>query len=624
MKKGFKSHWSISIFSILILLTSIEICIPATIQLPRTGQTECWNWQEPFEKIPCVGTGQDGEYQAGVPLPTFRFVIDGDCITDTLTGLMWARNGNLPNNKMTWNPAIDFANDLVLCGHDDWRLPNINELESLLNISGDEPDTSAWLMTQGFTNVQSSNYWSSTTNLHLEDEHAWIIDMHWGNISSVIKESTTDFCYVLPVRGNTTPPAEVWKTGQTISHRPGDDGDLQRGVAWPNPRFTDQLNGTVIDNLTGLIWTKDANPIGGYSTWKEALDFANGMGWRLPNRKELMSLIDWSQSGGSVALPPAHPFVNVQSCCHWTSTSRENSSERADTAWFIFMGLGNISPDYKPYDHLYAWPVRGGTIYSRLNVIKSGSGVGTVISNPSGIDCGSTCASQSASFVPDTLVILTTIPGNNSAFAYWSGACSGSSPTCEITMTSYVEVTAHFVSDETKEYKLKVKRAKKNGGDGTVKSNDGNIECGGACTHTYYKDTVVTLSAVANDTSTFLGWKPDKLNCIGTGSCMVTMDKARTVQAVFVGDYRLKVVNQSKKGGTGTVTSNPSGISCQTGNSTGCQATYPYAEQVTLLASADSGSTFLGWNPAKLCPGTGDCIVMMGSKRTIKALFLGQ
>jgi hypothetical protein len=256
-----------------------------------------------------------------------------------------------------------------------------------------------------------------------------------------------------------------------------------------------------------------------------------------------------------------------------------------------------------------------------LLVHLAGTGEERVVSTPSGIDCEPTC---SDTFPVNTPVTLRAYPYGGSAFAYWSGACSGAATTCEITMSGYNEVFAHFVSDETNEYKLKVKKAKKNGGDGVVTSNDGYIECGDICFHTYYKDTVVTLSAQANGSSTFIGWKPEALNCIGTGSCTVTLDKAKTVQAVFVGDYRLKVVNQSKKGGTGTVTTNPSGISCPTGSKVGCEATYPYAEQVTLSISADSGSTFLGWNPAKLCPGIASCTVPMDKKRTIKAVFSGQ
>ena len=55
-----------------------------------------------------------------------------------------------------------------------------------------------------------------------------------------------------------------------------DDGDLQKGVAWPTPRFTDNNNGTVTDNLTGLIWMKNANAFG-MKTWDDALNAANSL-----------------------------------------------------------------------------------------------------------------------------------------------------------------------------------------------------------------------------------------------------------------------------------------------------------------------------------------------------------
>jgi len=191
-------------------------------------------------------------------------------------------------------------------------------------------------------------------------------------------------------------------------------------------------------------------------------------------------------------------------------------------------------------------------------------------------------------------------------------------------MTDYIEVAAHYVPYGTKEYKLKVKRVNKNQGDGVVTSNDRNIDCENTCSHTYYKDTIVTLSATPNQGSTFLGWKPETPTCTGTEPCTVSIDKATTVQALFVGDYTLKVIAQSTKGGNGLVSSTPSGISCSTGSTAGCEAFYGYGQEVTLSASADAGSTFLGWLPAKLCPGTGDCVVTMDKKRTVKAVFSGQ
>ncbi len=122
----------------------------------------------------------------------------------------------------------------------------------------------------------------------------------------------------------------VPKTGQTTSYGTGDDGDLEKGVPWPNPRFTDNLDGTVTDNLTGLIWLKDANCFGA-KLWTEALSDANGLAsgscgltdgsiagdWRLPNYKELFSLVDAENS--DPALPSGHPFTNVQSYMYWCS-----------------------------------------------------------------------------------------------------------------------------------------------------------------------------------------------------------------------------------------------------------------------------------------------------------------
>jgi hypothetical protein len=92
--------------------------------------------------------------------------------------------------------------------------------------------------------------------------------------------------------------ASVEKTGQTTSHETGDDGDLSKGVTWPNPRFTDNNDGTVTDNLTGLVWLKDANRFGS-TNWADALIACNALAadgtnltdgssagdWRLPNIK---------------------------------------------------------------------------------------------------------------------------------------------------------------------------------------------------------------------------------------------------------------------------------------------------------------------------------------------------
>jgi hypothetical protein len=143
-----------------------------------------------------------------------------------------------------------------------------------------------------------------------------------------------------PVATSTT---KVLKTGQIISYATGDDGQYQAGATIPNPRFTDNGNGTVTDNLTGLIWLKNANCSGPFATnWQGALDFiaelnstgkmsGNDCGdtsnvgshqadWRLPNINELLSLVDWSQR--NPAVPPGLPFTNLRiTLSYWSSTT---------------------------------------------------------------------------------------------------------------------------------------------------------------------------------------------------------------------------------------------------------------------------------------------------------------
>ena len=178
--------------------------------------------------------------------------------------------------------------------------------------------------------------------------------------------SADDGFYVIPtMKGNYAP---VPKTGQTDPYGLiGTDGALQKGVAWPAPRFTDNNNGTVTDNLTKLIWTKNANAFG-TKTWSEALNSANNLksgdagltdgsqagDWRLPNRRELFSLVD--DSTVTPALPAGHPFTNVQSSFYWSSSTYTYITT---DAWGVNFLDGHVDHVFK--DSLYyVWCVRAG------------------------------------------------------------------------------------------------------------------------------------------------------------------------------------------------------------------------------------------------------------------------
>jgi hypothetical protein len=158
-----------------------------------------------FKKLVCVAllvlinlsfimTANEGKTQNP------RFTVSGDCVNDNLTGLMWAKNGNLTNGPRDWQGALDYVASMNsgsgLCGYMDWRLPNMNELESLINASGD--DRATWFNTQGFNNVLSEYYWSSSEYPANTDLYAWAVPM-WKFWTANIRKLQKS-CYVLPVR----------------------------------------------------------------------------------------------------------------------------------------------------------------------------------------------------------------------------------------------------------------------------------------------------------------------------------------------------------------------------------------------------------------------------------------
>lgn len=159
--------------------------------------------------------------------------------------------------------------------------------------------------------------------------------------------------------------APVEKTGQKDPYAAGDDGDLEKGSDWPDPRFTDNGDGTVTDNLTGLIWLKNANCFG-QRNWATALTDSNSLAngscgltdgsaagdWRLPNVKELQSLIDYGTY--NVALPAGYPFTDVQSSYYWSATT---FADFTSGAWTVTMSYGSVTYTDKT-EVIYVLPVR--------------------------------------------------------------------------------------------------------------------------------------------------------------------------------------------------------------------------------------------------------------------------
>ncbi len=412
------------VFLTIALITTFDVVSADTtnvqvINLPETGQTTCYD--ELGTVVDCAGTGQDGEFHAGLAWPAPRFTDNGDgTVTDNLIGLVWFQDANCivkeypdfdndetpGDGRVTWQHALDFVNGIndgtyedCSAGHTDWRLSNINELQSLENDS--VTDMNVWLNDQGFLNVQKTHYWSSTTQPSSSPvtgamTNAYVILMSNGRMGGIRKDLTN---VLWPVRGTSTGPSKEWKTGQTTCYdeagepidcnnptATGQDGQIQAGVAWPEPRFTANDGGTVVDNLTGLMYLQDINCIqaqypsfdndgnvgDGKVTWQHALDFVNGINdgtyascgagfddWSLPNDNELSSLSDYENVRW---LPHQAPFINFPVPFPgapdkwWSSTS---SAAFPSEAWFVSM-FSFVSFEVKTRAN-YVLPVRTTT-----------------------------------------------------------------------------------------------------------------------------------------------------------------------------------------------------------------------------------------------------------------------
>jgi hypothetical protein len=165
--------------------------------------------------------------------------------------------------------------------------------------------------------------------------------------------------------------AHPLKTGQTSDFGPGSDGILQKGTA---RSYTDNLDGTITDNSTGLVWeklTSDAtiHNFNNSYTWADAFaakiaalntaNFAGHSDWRLPNINELLTLVDWGKVNPAIDSVFNNGTNNsfTQLDIYWSSTTYQSNSL---IAWFVDFGDGVVLPFSKFID-FYVRAVRGGS-----------------------------------------------------------------------------------------------------------------------------------------------------------------------------------------------------------------------------------------------------------------------
>ncbi len=274
--------------------------------------------------------GQNSNYPGTAP----EYVDNGDgTVTDMVTGLMWQQSfdhnddGEINyDDNLTYNELIALVEDgVTFAGYDDWRLPTIKEMYSLILFSGRDisPEGTSTAGLIPFIDNQTFKFaygdldagerlidmQCATTNVYVSNEvpqTVFGVNFADGRIkgygTSMPGGENKKFDYLL-VRGNTSYGVNI---------------------------FSDNGDGTIIDQATGLMWMQDDSGEG--MLWQDALAYAEGKvfagysDWRLPNTKELQSIVDYSRSPATTNSAAIDPLFNC--------TQIANEAGEADYAWY--------------------------------------------------------------------------------------------------------------------------------------------------------------------------------------------------------------------------------------------------------------------------------------------------
>lgn len=333
---------TLSIFTLAMLQTAISQNITYPVVDTRTHD---YYSNSALISAPAVGAafyGQDASYQGNEPSYTNN---GNGTITDNVTGLVWQQD---MGSKITYADAFKKADTMTLGGFTDWRVPTIKELYSLIEFSGrvngmtpirrfidsvyfNQPlgDTS---IDERFIDAQT---WSSTQYVGLtmgSDTTVFGVNFIDGRIKGYPKYK--------PGSGGKSPNSMFFRMVR---------GNTNYGIN----HFVDNGDGTITDNATGLMWQQADDGVardwGSSLSYAENLNYAGYTDWRLPNAKELHSIVDYTRCPDITNSPAIDPLFSTtmindpngnsnQYPYFWTSTSHLESTSPYTQGVYIAFG----------------------------------------------------------------------------------------------------------------------------------------------------------------------------------------------------------------------------------------------------------------------------------------------
>lgn len=296
-----------SVIFFLYLISFLPLQAQITYKIVDTGIEEFYNNNSiistPLENEPFFG--QDAHYQGNIP--TYSDLGNG-IIYDNVTELMWQQD---MGQKISYDESFLKADSMTLGGYTDWRVPNIKELYSLILFTG----------SNGHNNSESS--WNPYINTNYFSQPFGNLDAGERIIDAQTWSSTQ---YVgLTMNGDVTVFGVNFIDGRIKGYpkiKPANQQPnkmyfrmVRDNSEYGNNNFVDNNNGTISDKATGLMWQKGDDGVS--RDWKEALAYAETLDlggyddWRLPNAKELHTIVDYSRSPQTTNSPAIDPLFET-------------------------------------------------------------------------------------------------------------------------------------------------------------------------------------------------------------------------------------------------------------------------------------------------------------------------
>ena len=340
------------LFTGLSLPASGDLSYPIvdTRQLHAYDDAKAIEFPRPGERL----FGQDAQYAGNQP--SYRDNGDGT-VSDLVTGLMWTKD----MDKLTYSDAVAGASRCDTGGYSDWRLPSIKEMYSLIQFNGLDPDP-------GATDASGLTPFIEASVFNFQygdpDRGERIIDSQFAttaiNVSPVMDGRKGVFGVNLADGRIKCYPIESPRGAKLFSVM-----YVRGNPQYGKNNFVDNGDGTVTDLATGLMWMKQDSLKG--MDWPAALEYAGNLelagfdDWRLPNAKELQSIVDYSRSPGatgSAAIDPVFEATGIKNAVgekdfgwYWTGTSHLTSRGYQNTAVYVCFGTsGGWMPDRRTGD----------------------------------------------------------------------------------------------------------------------------------------------------------------------------------------------------------------------------------------------------------------------------------